>query len=181
MHFMYLGSINPSADVEFLVRTFSHVDRSKMRLSVIGNGPNKKHCEELSEKLNVNVEFGSVPREEVPLKQNEADVLILSLKKGVALTATPSKLTAYLYSGRPVIACVDLDSDSADIIRKSKCGIVVEPENEAALLQAIHDIKSKNVDELNRMGKAGYDYAMKELSKKENLSKITKLILSSSR
>ncbi len=178
-HFMYLGSVNPTANLDFVIKAFSRVDASEAHLSIIGNGPNRKHCEELAKELGVDVEFGRVPRDEVPLKQGEADVLILSLKKGIAKTATPSKLTAYLYSGRPVIACVDLDSDSADIIRDSGSGIVVEPENVSALLKAIHEMASKRVDELNRMGKAGNEYAMNELSKKENLSKITQLILSS--
>ncbi|MBO4659011.1 MAG: glycosyltransferase family 4 protein [Prevotella sp.] len=176
--FMYLGSINPTADLEFVIRAFSHVDASETRLSVIGNGSSRKHCEELAMELGTDVEFGRVPRNEVPLKQREADVLILSLKKGIAKTATPSKLTAYLYSGRPIIACVDLDSDSAEIIRDSKSGIVVEPGNGDALLEAISKMNSYSIEQLNQMGKDGFDFAMKELSRRENLSKITQLLLS---
>jgi glycosyltransferase involved in cell wall biosynthesis len=105
----------------------------------------------------------------VTSKQGEANVLILCLKKAVAKTATPSKLTAYMLSGRPIIASVDVDSDCADIIRNANCGIVVEPDDPNALAMAISEMAGKDITQLNEMGNSAYEYAKNYLSKDKNL------------
>ena len=91
----------------------------------------------MDEEAGIGIAFGTVTPSEVAAKQSEADILVLCLKKGVAQTATPSKLTAYMLTGRPIVASVDTDSDCADIIRSTGCGIVVEPDDEDQLREAI--------------------------------------------
>ena len=110
-------------------------------------------------------------------KQSEADVLVLCLKKGVAQTATPSKLTAYMFSGRPIVASVDLESDCANIIRESGCGLVVEPEDAETLSKAVESISSKSIEELNQLGKNAFVFAKENLSKERNLKIIVDTII----
>ena len=74
-----------------------------------------------------------------------------------------------MLSGRPIIASVDLDSDCANIIRESGCGLVVEPDDVEALSNAIEDMASKSTDDLNQLGKNSYVYAKENLSKERNL------------
>ena len=174
---MYLGSINPTANVPLIIDAISDLNNNKYHLSVIGDGPEKEHCIEIARYLDLNVTFDTVMPEQVASKQAKADILVLCLKKGVAKTATPSKLTAYMLTGRPIIASVDLDSDCANIIRESGCGLVVEPENAKALAVAIENINGKNVDEQRAMGKKAYDYALENLSKQKNLKKLVNVIL----
>ena len=167
---MYLGSINPTANVSLIVHAVAGLDKENYHLSIIGSGPEKENCQELASQLGVDVSFGTVTPEQVAIKQSEADILILCLKKGIAQTATPSKLTAYMLTGRPIIASVDLDSDCANIIREAGCGLVVEPDNEQALKEAIVKIAVKDAAELNILGKAAFKYAKDHLSKEKNLN-----------
>ncbi len=170
MNVMYLGSINPTANVSLIIQAFVGLDRGKYHLSILGNGPEKEHCQELVRQLDVETSFGTVTPDQVAYRQREADVLVLCLKKGVAQTATPSKLTAYMLSGRPIIASVDLDSDCANIIREAGCGIVVEPDNKDALSDAIRTMADKGIDDLNALGKSAFEYANYHLSKEHNLT-----------
>lgn len=174
---IYLGSINPTANVSLIINALRDLDKSKFHLSIIGNGPEKAHCEELASKIGMDVTFDAVVPEQVANKQSEAEVLILCLKKGVAKTATPSKLTAYMLSGRPIIASVDIDSDCANIVREAGCGIVVEPENVGALSNAIQTMSEMSERQKNEMGIAAFEYAKQHLSKKSNLKKITDLFI----
>lgn len=169
INIMYLGSINPTANVTLIINAFSRLKGVKYKLSIIGNGPDKENCQELAERLEISATFDTVTPDMVAKKQSEADILVLCLKKGVAQTATPSKLTAYMLSGRPIIASVDLDSDCANIIRESGCGLVVEPDDVEALSNAIEDMASKSTDDLNQLGKNSYVYAKENLSKERNL------------
>lgn len=175
-HIMYLGSINPTANVSLIIKACEKMNPTQYRLSIIGNGPDKDNCITLAAQLQVKAQFDTVGPEQVAAKQGTADVLVLCLKTGVARTAMPSKLTAYMLSGRPVIASVDLDSDCANIIKEAGCGIVVEPDNEAALSSAIQELSQKSIEKLNEMGKAAFDYAVAYLSKERNLSILTNLI-----
>lgn len=174
---MYLGSINPTADVSLIIKAFSGLDQSKFHLSIIGNGPDKDNCQKLASSLGIDVAFDTVTPEQVAIKQSEADTLILCLKKGVAQTATPSKLTAYMLTGRPIIASVDLDSDCANIIRESGCGLVVEPGNELALREAILELSNKTIEEINKLGQAAFTYAVENLSKERNLNKLVDVLI----
>lgn len=174
---MYLGSINPTANVPLILQAIAGLDKEKYHLNIIGNGPDKENCQKIAKHLNNEATFGTVTPEQVAKKQSEADILVLCLKKGIAQTATPSKLTAYMLTGRPIVASVDLDSDCANIIREAGCGLVVEPEIVEFLRDAIKEISQKDIEELNRLGQAAFEYAKNHLSKECNLkSLVNKLI-----
>lgn len=172
-HIMYLGNVNPTANVTLVIGAMGQLDKKKYHLSVIGNGPDKEHCQEMGKALGLDITFGSVTPAEVASKQSEADILVLCLKKGVAQTATPSKLTAYMLTGRPIVASVDTDSDCAEIIRTTGCGMVVEPDNEEELRKAITTIAAMPAEKLAQMGSMAFDYAKAHLSKETNLKIIT--------
>lgn len=175
---MYLGSINPTANVTLIIQAVAGLNKDDFCLSILGSGPEKENCQDLAKQLGIEATFGTVTPDQVAKKQGEADILVLCLKKGVAKTATPSKLTAYMLTGRPIVASVDMDSDCANIIRESGCGLVVEPENEQALRDAIKEIAQKDTEELKWLGRAAFEYAKNHLSKERNLKiLVDKLII----
>ena len=104
----------------------------------------------------------------VPEVQSIEDVLILPVKKGNASYSIPSKLPAYMLSGKPIIACVDGDSDTAAAIKESNCGYVIEPENLESLVKAMNQIYQVEQSELEIVGTNGREFALTTLSKKIN-------------
>jgi glycosyltransferase involved in cell wall biosynthesis len=175
--FMYAGSISPSAGVDLLIRAFHKASLPKSRLIIAGSGAEKQKCINLRANLNNDtIEFCEANPSEVAQIQSRADVLLLPLKKGIARTATPSKLTAYLLSGKPVIACVERESDVAQILREGCCGFVIEPENEDSLKIKMKEIYDVDKSDLLVMGKSGREYALTHLSKEVNLKKLVSII-----
>lgn len=174
--FMYLGTINSTACVDLLINAFAKSNIKNSSLTIVGNGPEKIKCIELAKKYKKKINFKSASFDQVPEIQNQADVLLLSLKKGVGKTALPSKLTAYMLSGKPVIAAVDVDSGAAEIIKNNSCGWVVEAEKEVKLIECMEKTRGLDVKVLEEMGNAGLRYANKKLSKFTNLSKILTII-----
>ncbi len=175
--FMYLGNINLSACVRSLIYSFHKACLPKSKLIIAGNGSDRKECEALAHKLgNGQIEFCDVAPEEVPELQSQADILLLPLKKGISKTATPSKLTAYLLSSKPVIACVEKDSDVANIIISANCGYVAEPENIDSITSAMDQVYYMKKDQLEKWGSNGRNYAVSHLSKDVNLSKVISVI-----
>ncbi len=175
--FMYLGSVSRSAGVELLINSFHQANLPNAKLIIAGNGSDKENCIAIAGHFeNDQIEFCDVAPEKVPELQSRSDILLLPLKKGIAKTATPSKLTAYLLSSKPVIACVENDTDVADILREGNCGFVVEPENEFALSFKMKELYDMRPAKLQELGKNGREYALLNLSKKTNLQKVISVI-----
>ena len=89
-----------------------------------------------------------------------ADVLLLPTKGRQSLNSIPSKLITYLLSGRPVIAAVLPESDTAAAILESGAGWVVNPDSAELMAEAILAASEQSAESLRRMGSAGREYAL---------------------
>jgi colanic acid biosynthesis glycosyl transferase WcaI len=92
------------------------------------------------------------PRQDLCDVQASADVSLVTLAPGRGETSVPSKVIGYMAAGRPVVASVDLDCDTADAVRSSGCGVVVPPGDAEALASAVDGLLSDE-DARRRMGR----------------------------
>ena len=170
--FMYMGNVGPLAGIEVLIDAFVQADLKDARLVIAGSGPAKADMQNRAKACSARIEFWDVPTGKVPETQAMADVMLLSVKKGYANYSVPSKLPAYMFSAKPIIASVDDDSDTADCIRESGAGWVVEPEDVSALASAMQltTLLSKRV--LEETGRKGFSYSVQTFSKNRNLARL---------
>lgn len=175
--FMYLGSISPAAGVDLLIHSFHKADLKNAQLIIAGNGSDREHCIEIASHYeNVNIHFIDALMDLVPSIQSTSDILILPLKKGIGLTASPSKLPSYMFSAKPVIACVDEDSDTANVITSTNCGWVIPPEDQNSLIKIMNIVAGLSGEELQQKGLNGFKYAIEHFSKRNNLKKLSDTI-----
>lgn len=92
-----------------------------------------------------------------------ADVLIVNQRGTVGDMAFPSKLTSYFPAGRPIIAAVEARSDTAQEIEAAGAGVIVPPEDSAALAVEICNLK-RDRQRSDELGKSGKRYATAELT-----------------
>jgi colanic acid biosynthesis glycosyl transferase WcaI len=109
------------------------------------------------------------PVEETSLLLRSADVLVLPTRGTQSLASVPSKLVSYMLAARPVIALALPDSDVAELIERSGCGWVVEPDDPERLAARIEEVKELSSDELARRGHAGREFALRNLSRSINV------------
>lgn len=173
--FMYMGNIGPLAGIEVLFDAFAKADLRDARLVIAGSGPAKADLQQKSKRYSCNIEFWEVPTGKVPETQAQADVMLLPVKKGFAKSSVPSKLIAYMFSAKPIIASVDADSDTAECINASGAGWLAEPENEKSLGKCMETVFRSSEDTLHQKGKMGYDYAIEVFSKNKNLEKLNQI------
>lgn len=175
--FMYLGNNGPVAGIEYLIEAFFSAKIPNSRLIIAGSGSKTEDCKNLANRLYAeNIEFTAVPDGKVPEVQSIADVLLLPVKTGAAMSSIPSKLPAYMFSKKPIIGSLDLESDTANAIRKAECGIVVRPENKAEFSAALKEISRWQGAQLISAGEKGFNYAIQHFSKQSNLKKVVDLI-----
>lgn len=171
--FMYLGNIGPLAGIDILFDALQKADIPEARLVVAGSGSAKQHLMTKAKAYqNCNIEFWDVPLEEVPATQDKADVMVLPVRKGFAMSSVPSKLPAYMFSAKPVLASVDIGSDTAFCVQKSGAGWVAMPEDEDSIAAKMRIAYSLSKEDLDAKGKKGFDYAIENFSKKKNLRKL---------
>ncbi len=104
-----------------------------------------------------------VPRNRLSELQAIADISIVLTKSGFGLTSVPSKVLGYMAASRPILAAVDAQSDTADLISTANAGMVVEPENVKEIVSALVTLKNKP-KELKQWGLNARDYVTTYLS-----------------
>jgi glycosyltransferase involved in cell wall biosynthesis len=173
--FMYLGNIGPVAGIPFLIESFSNLDA---KLIIAGSGSHKDHCIEIANKYqHLDIEFLDVPAGKVAVVQSMADVMLLPIVNGAASTSIPSKLPAYMFSKKPVLVMAEVDSDSSLSVINAQCGWVEDYGNTNKLKNTIDSILKMEDVKLKKMGLAGYNYALENFSKSNNLNKLKMEIL----
>ncbi len=175
--FMFVGSLNILANIESLIIAFNRANLSQCKLVIAGEGTEKQNLISFVAKNNIeNVKFLNFEPKDVGLIQSKSDVLVLGLKQGASALAFPSKIPAYMFSSRPILAYVDAQSDIAETIHKANCGWVVPSGNLDELKKCFIKISAIEKSDLRNMGENGKKYANQHLSRSVNLNKILTVI-----
>lgn len=159
--FVFAGNIGEAQDLDNLVKAVSLVDsHRKFRIVILGDGNAKKRVESLVENMNLSDKFKFISRKHIsymPAVFNKADALLVTLRNEEIFNMTiPSKVQAYLASGRPILA--SLSGAGAEIITQSHCGIVSPPGDSKSLSIAMHQMMNLNDEELSEMSINGREY-----------------------
>lgn len=176
--FLYLGNIGPVAGVDLLIHAFTEAAISNAQLLIIGDGAAKSDCVALVNRLNLShVHFISDHEvANVPLLQSMAHVCLLPMKRGAGMSSIPSKLPSYLFSAKPVVSTVDLDSDTARFIRQSECGWVGEAEDLSWLVNTMKEVARLSADQLDVIGQRGKKFGLIHFSKSSGVIRLADTI-----
>lgn len=82
------------------------------------------------------------------------DIALVTQRKAVSDIVFPSKTVTYLGAGCPVVASVNEYSEVARAITESGAGLVVPPEDPAALIAGINQLKKGGLDNCRRVARA---------------------------
>lgn len=177
--FLFLGNIGPVAGVDFLIQAFAEADIADAQLVIAGDGTAKLDCVQLADQLKLaNVYFVSDPNvSHVPMLQAMAHVCMLPMKLGSGMSSIPSKLPAYLFSAKPVIATVDQESDTAGFVLKAECGWVGNAEDLSWLATTMWDVARLPAEQLEAIGQKGKAYGVAHFSKKAGVVHLSNMIL----
>ncbi|MFI2779322.1 glycosyltransferase [Streptomyces sp. ALB3] len=104
-----------------------------------------------------------------------ADVLAVTQRASVLDMSVPSKLTSYFVSGRPVVASVAGEGGTADEVRRSGAGVLVRPEDPAALLAAVRRLAA-DPTAAAELGAHGPRYVAQHLGKEAGLARFDALL-----
>jgi glycosyltransferase involved in cell wall biosynthesis len=181
--FVFLGNIGPVAGVQLLIHAFHSANLPNSQLLIAGDGSAKADCIGLKERLGATgIHFISDPDvHHSPDLLGMANVCLLPMQKGSGSSSIPSKLMAYMLSGRPVIAAVGLESDTGQCIREADSGWVGAAEDMQWLGDKMREVEAMDQVKLVAMGEKGRAYAMRHFSKARGVQRLSSEIERQSR
>lgn len=156
----YAGAIGEANALETMVEAARRLcDDSSFLFRIMGSGPERKKLESRCRELSLsNIEFiPPVPKDEVPLFLSESDVLLFHLRDCSVFRfgISSNKLFDYLAAGRPVIFAAKAGNNP---VAEAGAGIVINPEDPQALVDALFRLKNMSLAERQKMGEAGRKY-----------------------
>jgi glycosyltransferase involved in cell wall biosynthesis len=154
---MHSGNVGHAQDLDSLVRAGTFLrDLDDLVIAIIGMGARHAELVGLAKLLEVDaVRFLYYqPRDVLQQSLSAADVHVIGLAPGLAGYVVPSRLYGVLAVGRPVIAAADPESETAQVVERVGCGIVVPPGRPELLARAIRDAHDGKLD-LEEMGARG--------------------------
>jgi colanic acid biosynthesis glycosyl transferase WcaI len=104
-----------------------------------------------------------------------ADMLLVNQRASVTNMSLPGKLTSYFASGRPLVAAVSPQSETARELMATDTGVLVTPDEPELLLEAIRKLAA-DPDRQDELGSAGGRYARTALSGDQALAGLTALV-----
>ena len=134
-------------------------DEPTVRFVLIGSGSRGEWLRQEVKRLGLtNVQTpGRFPSQAMPAILAQASALLVSLTRDPILSQTvPSKIQAYLATGRPIIA--SLDGEGARVVEEAGAGVVCPAGDAAALAAAVRTLLARSAPDLERMGQAGRSY-----------------------
>ncbi|WP_406447675.1 glycosyltransferase [Streptomyces sp. NBC_00876] len=104
-----------------------------------------------------------------------ADVLAVTQRASVLDMSVPSKLTSYFVSGRPVVASVAGGGGTAQEVQRSGAGLLVAPEDPAAVLAAVRKLVEAPAA-ADELGSHGPQYVARHLGREAALARFDALL-----
>jgi len=168
---LFAGSMGLKQGMENMVAAALRLraDFPEIKWLLVGDGETRSATERLvrTHLLEHHVRFIPFqPFEEMSAMFAAADLLLLNQLAAVKDTVVPSKLLTYMSAGRPVLAAVNEASQGAEILRESRGGRIVAPEDPQALASAVCGMKAAP-EELAKMGRANRAYALENFDQQK--------------
>ncbi len=175
---VYAGNLGFAQNVDIIIKTAKLLrDEKLIQFIVVGEGQQKQYLKDMIKKYeldNIHL-FPFQPEELVAQVYSAGGVGLVTMKPGTGHSSVPSKTWAIMACERPVIACIDKESDLATVINESQSGIVISSNSPVELAEAIKRIY-KDSDWGKELGENGRVYVEENISRQAITRKYCELI-----
>jgi glycosyltransferase involved in cell wall biosynthesis len=176
---MHSGNVGHAQNLDVLIRATALLeDVEQLAVVIVGFGARHSATVELAEKVAPDrVSFLPYqPRERLPESLSSADVHYVGLPTGLAGFIVPSRVYGILAAGRPIVAAVDAESETAALVREVGCGIVVPPADPVAVAAALRAAAAGEHD-LDAMGRRGREWVEANATRRAAVARYRELLV----
>ena len=175
---VFAGNIGTAQSVETIVRAAELLKKeSDIRIVMVGSGSMLDWVRSRKEALQLDnlILAGRFPMHAMPEIYRYAAGLIVTLKdEDIFALTVPSKIQAYLASGRPIVAA--LNGEGARIVEAAGAGLTCAAEDAEGLANRILTLQSMSEDQRRAMGKRGHDYFQEHFEMKRQAERLVDIL-----
>ena len=176
---MHSGNVGYAQNLDALVRAATFLrDLDRLTIAIVGEGSRRAPLMELAELLETeSVYFLQYqPREVLPQSLSAADVHVVGLARGLSGYVVPSRLYGIMAVGRPVIVAAEPSSETAQLVERVGCGVVIPPGRPELLAEEIRRTHDGLLD-LDELGRRGREYVTAEADRSVAVRRYRDLLL----
>ncbi len=143
---------------------------------LVGEGAEKDRILAMARERGLaNLRFvGQQPRETIPAYIEASNVCLVLLKKNdLFKTVIPTKMLEFMSCACPVI--LGVDGQARAILEEANAGLVIEPENSAALVDAILYLAA-NPKSAREMGHNGREHILRKYSRRQTAERYVRVL-----
>jgi len=173
---LFTGNIGKAQSFDTLVKTAIKIKKNNLKIifEIIGEGSMKQWLINMVSKYELN-DFIKVKNHMHQKKLNKyllsADVLLIMLKKGDALSSTiPAKFQTYLSFGKPLI--ISADGILSNLVKKNNLGYVSNAENSLKLYKLILTLAKTPNNKIKKIKDNCLRFFIKNFEIKKNCQKL---------
>jgi len=159
---MFAGNLGVVQRLDVIIEAARRMPAdSRVMFVLLGDGVDRERLERAAREAGLsNVRFlGRQPFESVPQFLQAADVLLVHLKRTpISDYLVPAKVLTYLAAGRALL--VAMEGPAAELVSAIGAGVVVPPEDPAAMAAAADHFSRIPVEQIDGMGDAGREYLL---------------------
>jgi len=178
---VYTGNMGAKQDLLNVVAAASLLNGdSHVKIALIGDGQERgRVVEEIANRHLRNIRLMPLQTgDDFPLVLSAADVLLINQAPHVVNSVLPSKVLAYMASGRPIVAAVHPRSTTADLVSSAGCGVVTNPGQPVALAATFRSMSNDKgkPEDLAAMGRRGRAYVEEHFARGSLLNRWDELL-----
>jgi colanic acid biosynthesis glycosyl transferase WcaI len=172
---LHTGNMGAKQGLETVIDSAALLGDDSVVVTLIGDGNHRRELEARATALGLkNLKFRPL-QADYSATLAAADVLVLAQRGRVVDSVAPSKLLSYMGSGKPVAAAVNQLSEAGRLVSLAKCGIVVPPEEPAALAAALRELHSRP-ERCSEFGDSGRRYVTEHFNRSTILRHWVRLV-----
>jgi colanic acid biosynthesis glycosyl transferase WcaI len=174
----YIGTMGMAHGLETIVNAAAQLRDTNPEIVflMLGEGAEKERIAALAQGRSLNnMRFvDQQPREKIPGYICASDVCLVLLKKtDLFKTVIPTKMLEFMSCGRPVI--LGVDGQARTILEEARGGLVIEPENSDALVNAICYLAG-NREIARELGQNGREHIVRKFSRRQTAEKYIRVL-----
>jgi colanic acid biosynthesis glycosyl transferase WcaI len=174
----YIGTMGMAHGLETIIAAATQLRDANPDIVflMLGEGAEKERIVDLARQRSLNnLRFvDQQPREKIPAYICASDACLVLLKKtDVFKTVIPTKMLEFMSCARPVI--LGVDGQARTILEQARGGLVIEPENSDALVNAIRWLAA-NREMACKLGENGRDHIVRKFSRGQTAEKYIRML-----
>jgi colanic acid biosynthesis glycosyl transferase WcaI len=174
----YIGTMGMAHGLETIIAAAAQLRDTDPGIVflMLGEGSEKERIVALARERGLtNLRFiDQQPREKIPACIRASDACLVLLKKTALFkTVIPTKMLEFMSCGRPVI--LGVDGQARTILEEARGGLVIEPENADALVNAIRYLAA-NPETACKLGQNGREHVMRKFSRQQSSERYLRVL-----